>query len=278
MILQGNSLDVLRTLGSGSVQTCITSPPYWGLRDYGIDGQLGCESTPHEYVQNLADIFDEVWRVLKEDGTLWLNLGDSYASVHTGGKKSTKSSVGANHEGAQEIKQSKARPASYGLKDKDIVGIPWLVAFELQRRGWYLRTDIIWEKTNAMPESVRDRPTRSHEYVFLLTKAKRYKFNDVREQAVTGGTRKRRTVWSLPTANIKEAHFAAYPIELASRCIEMGSDAGDVVLDPFLGSGTTAIASEKLTRQWIGVELNPDYTTIAEQRISDAKSTQMEAE
>lgn len=176
-ILQGNSLSILKELPSRYFNTCVTSPPYWGLRDYGVDGQLGLEATPEEYVQNLVEVFREVKRTLRDDGTLWLNLGDSYASVHTGGHKSEKSTVGANHEGAQEFKQNKAQPHTYGLKHKDLVGIPWMVAFALRADGWYLRSDIIWHKPNPMPESVTDRPTKAHEYIFLLSKSKNYYYD-----------------------------------------------------------------------------------------------------
>lgn len=270
MIKVGHALTILKEMQDCSIQACVTSPPYWGLRNYGVEGQLGVERLPQEYVENLCDIFDEVKRVLKDDGVLWLNLGDSYASVHTGGSKSAKSTVGANHEGAQEIRQNKAKPKEYGLKDKDIVGVPWLVAFELQRRGWYLRTDIIWEKPNAMPESVRDRPTRSHEYIFLLTKSKKYKYYPQYEDAVTTDRRKVRSVWRMNTANTKEAHFAAYPTDLADRCILASTDARDTVLDPFLGTGTTYISAINNERDCVGIELNTEYVDIANKRVADA--------
>src|SRR5690606_34431393 len=176
-IKQGDALSVLKTMPDKSINTCVTSPPYWGLRDYGVDGQLGLEPTPEEYVANLVEVFREVKRALRDDGTLWLNLGDSYASVHTGGQKSPKSTVGSNMPGVQEIRQPKANPQEYGLKDKDLVGIPWRVAFALQADGWYLRSDIIWHKPNAMPESVTDRPTKAHEYIFLLSKSPKYYYD-----------------------------------------------------------------------------------------------------
>lgn len=176
-LYQGDALEILKQMEDESINCCVTSPPYWGLRDYGVDGQLGLEPTPAEYVANLVEVFREVRRVLRDDGTLWLNLGDSYASVHTGGQKSPKSTVGSNMPGVQEIRQPKANPQEYGLKDKDLVGIPWRVAFALQADGWYLRSDIVWHKPNAMPESVTDRPTKAHEYIFLLSKSSKYYYD-----------------------------------------------------------------------------------------------------
>ena len=303
-IFVGDNRETLKALPDKSVQCVVTSPPYWGLRDYGEDAQIGMESTPSEYVEQLCLVFDEVWRVLADDGTLWLNLGDSYASVYTGGQKSEKSTVGANHDGAQEIKQSKASPNSYGLKNKDLVGIPWRVAFALQERGWYLRQDIIWAKPNPMPESVTDRCTKSHEYIFLLTKSAKYFFDHeaIKEPVVTetggkgirfGGskygdsddpkhatksgnvfegseTRNKRDVWTVATKPYAEAHFATYSVELILPCIKAGTKEGDWVLDPFSGSGTTGEVALQLGRNYIGTELNPQYAALSEKRISDA--------
>jgi DNA modification methylase len=176
-IIIADALAGLRQIESGTVDCCVTSPPYYGLRDYGVGGQIGLEKTPEEYVNKLVEVFKEVKRTLKDDGTLWLNIGDSYASVHTGGHKSVKSTVGANKEGIQEIRQSKGKPSSYGCKDKDLIGIPWMLAFALRADGWYLRQDIIWAKPNPMPESVTDRCTKSHEYIFLLSKSPRYYYD-----------------------------------------------------------------------------------------------------
>lgn len=301
-ILIGDVRDQLKTLEDGSVQTVVTSPPYWGLRDYGNDGQIGLEKSPQEYVANMVEVFGEVWRVLADDGTLWLNIGDSYSSVHTGGHKSAKSTVGANHDGAQEIRQSKAQPKTYGLKNKELVGIPWRLAFALQDAGWYLRQDIIWAKPNPMPESVKDRCTKSHEYIFLLTKSPKYYFDNysIKEPAVSnvgnakirfGGnkygdsndpkhatksgnvweptdTRNKRDVWSIPTKPFKGAHFAVMPEALVEPCILAGSYIGDTVLDPFAGSGTVGVVALKHGRKFIGVELNPEYAQIAHERIS----------
>lgn len=271
-ILIGDNRATLQTLETGSVQTCITSPPYWGLRDYGEDEQLGMEQTPAEFVENLCQVFDEVWRVLADDGTLWLNIGDSYTSVHTGGQKSAKSTVGANHDGAQEIRQNKSNPKTYGLKDKELVGVPWRVAFALQERGWYLRQDIIWAKPNPMPESVTDRCTKSHEFLFLLTKQPKYFFDNaaIKETTSSNELRNKRDVWTVTTSRFKGAHFATYPPELIEPCVLAGSREGDWVLDPFSGSGTTGVVALANGRNYVGCELNPDYADISLNRIQDS--------
>ena len=308
-IKQGDALSVLKTMPDQSINTCVTSPPYWGLRDYGVDGQLGLEPTPAEYVANLVEVFREVKRVLRDDGTLWLNLGDSYASVHTGGQKSPKSTVGSNMPGVQEIRQPKARPQEYGLKDKDLVGIPWRVAFALQADGWYLRSDIIWHKPNAMPESVTDRPTKAHEYIFLLSKSPKYyydadsikepssdlekskkryekpfggkkaeellKTNQVHTRPIGmrefDGKRNKRSVWTVPTQPFPEAHFAVYPPALITPCILAGCPIGGTVLDPFAGSGTTLLVATQHHRKSIGIELNPEYIEIAKRRLNSVQ-------
>lgn len=372
-IIQGDALEVLRRIPAGKVQTCVTSPPYWGLRDYGtaeweggdancehtickddndakavfkgrvnrgererclkcgakrVDKQLGLEKSPDEYTEKMVEIFREVHRVLRKDGTLWLNIGDSYASgkgaCHNpgGGKNSLgkrKKALGAhplNRGNVSQLKQS-------GLKPKDLVGIPWRLAFALQADGWYLRSDIIWSKPNPMPESVTDRPTRSHEYMFLLTKAQRYYYDGaaISEKANTapgdksghkfgskegksglidnrlrsgkkwdprmggGGRglaghsgnqsaagepyylRQKRSVWVVSTNPYPEAHFAVFPTKLIEPCILAGSKPGDIVLDPFAGSGTTCLVAEQKGRQYIGIELNPDYIKIAKKRL-----------
>lgn len=306
-IIVGDNRKTLKTLPNKSVQTVVTSPPYFGLRDYGEHDQIGQESTPKEFIEELCLVFDEVWRVLKDDGTAWVNLGDSYSSVHYGGHKSAKSTVGANHSGAQEIRQSKAEPETYGLKQKELIGIPWRFAFAMQDRGWYLRQDIIWAKPNPMPESVTDRCTKSHEYIFLLTKNPRYYYdNEAIKEPVSEATiqrmnqdiesqvgsdrahagiklngnlkavgdielgRNKRDVWNVAVKSYKEAHFATYPPELITPCILAGSKEGDIVLDPFSGSGTTGEVALQNGRNYIGLELNPEYAKLSEKRLTQA--------
>lgn len=305
MIHIGNCLDILPTLDAGSVHTCVTSPPYFGLRDYGTADQIGLEPTPDEFVAALVAVFREVRRVLRDDGTLWLNLGDSYAANRGYQVEQTKG--GPKHGPAQAAGGRGQRADDYGLKPKDLIGIPWRVAFALQADGWYLRQDIIWHKPNPMPESVTDRCTKAHEYVFLLSKGPKYYFDSeaVREDAATNaphkhwkdrnydqsmlaakqangskgrpvgvagyvapGKRNRRSVWTVPTRPYKGAHFATFPPDLIEPCILAGAPAGGVVLDPFMGAGTTAVVSERLGRQWVGCELNPEYVALAEARIA----------
>lgn len=305
-IMVGDAVTRLRELSDGSVRTCVTSPPYWGLRDYGNDGQLGLESTPQEFIENLCQVFDEVRRVLADDGTLWVNLGDSYAGSGKGGQSAAKRSENWQPEYANK------GLVPEGLKPKDLVGIPWQFAFAMQDRGWYLRQDIIWAKPNPMPESVTDRCTKSHEYVFLLTKNPRYYFDHeaikepssaesaAREKrgrseghknanGVPGQTvhsmhkpraqrddiegeqlRNKRSVWTVNTKGYKEAHFAVYPPELITPCVLAGSGEGDTVLDPFSGSGTTGEVALQNGREYIGVELNPDYAELSQRRITKA--------
>lgn len=298
-ILVGDALDQLRALPDQSVHCCVTSPPYYGLRDYGIAGQLGLEQTPEEYVANLVDVFREVRRVLRDDGTLWLNIGDSYA---TGGR-----AFGGKHV-APGGTASGWHSAPPGLKHKDLIGIPWRLALALQADGWYLRSDIIWTKPNAMPESVTDRPTRAHEYIFLMSKSPRYYYDaeSVKEPAVgskkgkwssfkrddskrgesicplsptpthrqardevryDGELRNRRSVWSVATRSFKGAHFAVFPCELVEPCILAGCPGGGTVLDPFGGSGTVAAVAEKLGRNSIYIDLNPSYAEMAAARL-----------
>jgi len=267
VILNGNSLELLKTLPDQCVQTCITSPPYWGLRDYGTDEQLGLEETPEQYVKNMVLLFRELRRVLKDDGTLWLNLGDSYARV--GGDNRD---AGRHWDGRENNPNtSHNRYASdIGLKPKDLVGIPWRVAFALQADGWYLRQDIIWHKTNPMPESVMDRCTKSHEYMFLLSKSMKY-YYDYEAIAEKSGDAiskiNKRSVWVMPTKPYHKAHFAVFPEDLIKPCILAGSAKGDIVLDPFFGSGTTGLVALRSRRRFIGIELNPEYVAIAESRL-----------
>lgn len=305
-IYQGDTLDVLKTFPRETVQCVVTSPPYWGLRNYGIEGQLGLEKTPEEYVEKLTEIFREVKRVLREDGTCWLNLGDSYCG--TGGKgkhRDTKYSEGRN---SQETSISK-RIA--GLKQKDLVGIPWRVAFALQADGWHLRQDIIWHKPNPMPESVKDRCTKAHEYIFLLTKAPKYYFDhySIQEKSVSNDGRKpyargqvdnrgdghdrggggelrtnrnqnarwctemrnKRSVWGITLRCFKGAHFATFPPQLPTLCIKAGTKEGDIVLDPFMGAGTVGVVAKELKRNYIGIELNPTYIEMANKRIGETE-------
>ena len=264
-IIQGCATDVLCDLPSQSVQMCVTSPPYWGLRDYGIAGQIGAESELDSYIENLTEVFDEVYRVLKDDGTFWLNIGDAYTS---GGR-----SRRAPDEKNPGREMSYRPDTPDGLKPKDLIGIPWRVAFALQRRGWYLRSDIIWHKPNAMPESVKDRPTQAHEYMFLLTKSENYLYNyeEAKELNGNGKKRNRRTVWSINTQGYKGAHFATFPERLIEPPIIAGSNRGDCVLDPFFGSGTVGVVCDRLNRHYVGIELNPDYIDMANQRLESRK-------
>lgn len=302
-LLQGNSVDVLRTLEAESVQTCVTSPPYYGLRDYGVAGQIGLEETPEEYVEKLVDVFREVRRVLKNDGTLWLNLGDSYCNTNGYARADDKwQRNGRNDAPANDRNLSVLHGAGY--KTKDLLGIPWMVAFALRADGWYLRSDIIWHKPNPMPESVTDRPTKAHEHIFLLTKSARYYYDAeaVKEPSETPpgvrkayrvdksridhgydghrtrmglsrdgiedtGFRNRRSVWTVATKPYPGAHFATYPPELIEPCILAGSRPDDTVLDPFNGSGTTGQVATGHGRSYIGVDLNREYLELAKQRI-----------
>ncbi len=296
-VLVGDCVEQMRTLPDGSAQCCVTSPPYYGLRDYGHAGQIGLEETPDAYVARLVDVFREVRRVLRGDGVLWLNLGDSYASESKGSGGKTEKQ--ATNVGAFFA----ARKFNMGdAKAKDLMGIPWQVAFALRADGWFLRKDIIWHKPNPMPESVRDRPTSAHEYVFLLTKSARYFYDadaiaeQVSENTVwtyaqpdkaaragsttngTGkstmrvqpesGTRNARSVWTIATQPYSGAHFATMPPTLAERCIKAGSRPGDTILDPFGGAGTTGLVASRLGRGAILCELNPEYARLARERIT----------
>lgn len=296
-IIQGDCIEGMRNLSDKSVNCCVTSPPYFGLRDYGHEGQIGLEETPEQFVEKLVEVFREVKRVLKDDGTLWLNLGDSYA--RTGGDSSQS---GRHWDGRDKnpTNGSNRFAKDLGLKAKDLVGIPWMVAFALRSDGWYLRQDIIWHKPNPMPESVTDRCTKSHEYIFLLSKSARYYYDheaikqplaetsiprlaqDVESQngydrvpgksngkmkAVGIDTANKRSVWTVTTKPYSEAHFATYPEDLIVDCIKAGCPEGGIVLDPFMGAGTTALVARKLNRNYIGFELNPEYIRIANNRL-----------
>jgi site-specific DNA-methyltransferase (adenine-specific) len=261
VIFQGDALRILRQLPSESVQCAVTSPPYWGLRDYGIEGQIGLEPTLPEFIERLTAVFSEVRRVLRDDGVLWLNIGDGYTS----GDRSRRAPDKKNPAREMSVRP----PTPDGLKPKDLLGVPWRIAFALQEDGWYLRCDIVWQKPNAMPESVKDRPTRSHEYLFLLSKSERYHYDyeAVREQNGTG-KRNRRTVWSVNTLPVSNAHFATFPPELVEPCILAGSREGQYVLDPFFGSGTIGVVAANYGRKYIGIELHPDYVELAAERLA----------
>jgi DNA modification methylase len=330
-ILTGDTRDVLKTLPDQSVQCCVTSPPYFNLRDYGHDGQIGLEATPVEYVDALVGVFREVRRVLREDGTLWLNLGDSYANDgkwggYTGGKHA---------QGVHGTLVGRQRRYS-GLKPKDLIGIPWRVAFALQEDGWWLRSDIIWSKCNAMPHPVTDRPTSSHEHIFLLAKSEQYHYDHLsiqeiavsehgsgngfvrperlsfdgrgsdepwtpkrqsrdnfkredskrgvahvgqsngthrsdRDDTVPDGMRNKRDVWNVPVRPFCQAHFATFPPDLIRPCIRAGAPAGGVVLDPFNGAGTSGVVCIEEGRDYIGIEINPEYVAMSEKRLQNTQ-------
>lgn len=265
-IILGDAHAVLESLPAGSVQTVVTSPPYWSLRDYGVPGQIGLEASVYAFIDALAELFDAVRRVLRDDGTLWLDIGDSYTSGNRGWRAPDRKNVARA--------MTTRPPTPEGLKEKDLIGVPWRLAFALQERGWYLRSDLVWSKPNAQPESVRDRPTRSHEYLFLLSKSPHYRY-DV--DAVRGPNGRRvRSVWELNTQADREAsgHFATFPPGLVEPCVLLGSGPGDLVLDPFLGSGTTALVAGRLGRRFAGVELNPEYFAMSRRRLAAAGFTE----
>jgi DNA modification methylase len=316
-ILIGDARERLRELPDTRVNCCVTSPPYFGLRDYGHAGQMGLEATPDEFVTGMVGLFREVRRVLRDDGTLWLNLGDSYAGSGRGGNPDAGTKQGTNRGSQsvgvlygrerddaeverQRIKVGNTALISSGFKPKDLIGIPWRVAFALQADGWYLRQDIIWSKPNPMPESVQDRCTKAHEYLFLLSKGPRYHFDadaiaeavapstvarlaqDVEAQtgsarvpgktngnmkAVGGETRNKRSVWEVATQPFSGAHFATFPPALIEPCILAGCPKGGTVLDPFGGAGTTGLVADRHQRNAILIELNPEYAALAEDRL-----------
>ena len=322
-LICGNSMNI--PLADGVVQCVVTSPPYYGLRDYDVDGQLGLEQSPEEYVEKMVAVFREVKRVLRNDGTLWLNMGDSYAG--NGGPGNWVDNKQTEAFKGEFRKYDNPNRVVAGLKPKDLIGIPWRLAFALQDDGWWLRSDIIWHKPNPMPESVTDRPTKSHEYLFLLAKSQHYYYDaeaitepvtnstivrcsqDIENQngsdRVPGKTngnmkavlpryggkkyteepdifyrtksgnaydyhplRNKRSVWTIPTAPYKGAHFATYPPALVEPCIKAGSKPGDIILDPFCGSGTTGAVAIKLGRKFVGIELSRDYIELARKRMS----------
>ena len=264
-IIQGDCLSVLKEFPDNCVQCCVTSPPYYGLRYYGVDGQVGREPTPGEYIAHLTEIFREVRRVLVPDGVCWLNISDSYCG--TGSKGCCTDPK--NPHGRNGQKQSLTVRVE-GCKAKDMIGIPWMLAFALRADGWYLRSDVIWTKGNAMPEAVQDRPVHCYEHIFLLAKSRRYYYNarSVMEPAASAcGVRSRRDVWAINTVPYKGGHYAAFPPKLAEICILAGCPERGLVLDPFFGTGTTGYAAMRLNRTYIGIELNGDYCQLARLRI-----------
>jgi site-specific DNA-methyltransferase (adenine-specific) len=262
MILLGDASRVLARLPAGSCRCAVTSPPYWGLRDYGIPGQIGLEESLQQYINRLVSVFRELRRVLTPDGTFWLNVGDGYTSGNRGWRAPDRK----NPARAMSVRPDTPE----GLKPKDLIGVPWRLAFALQQDGWFLRSDIIWHKPNAMPESVKDRPTRCHESLFMFSMSEDYYYNHeaIREPAETaGGTRNRRTVWSINTEACKEAHFATFPPDLVRPCVLAGSEPDDYVLDPFFGSGTVGAVCRDTGRHFVGIELHPEYVEIARRRL-----------
>lgn len=255
-IIEGDSFFALQKLPDSSIQCVVTSPPYWGLRDYGIDGQIGLEEQLQQYINNLLVIFREVKRVLAPDGVLWLNIGDGYTSGNRGYRAPDKK----NPARAMSIRPDTPN----GLKPKDLIGVPWRLAFALQSDGWYLRSDIIWNKPNAMPESVKDRPSRAHEYVFMFSRNERYYYDYA---SIKENNRNKRTVWNINTVPFPEAHFATFPPALIYPCIISSTKPNDFVLDPFFGSGTVGEVAYLHNRRFIGIELNPEYIQIAQKRL-----------
>ena len=257
LILAGDAKSLLGFVPDKTVQTAVTSPPYWSLRDYGIDDQIGLDEPLSEFIDSLVRVFEQVSRTLADDGTLWVNIGDSYTS----GNRRWRAPDRKNPARASRFRPSNPE----GLKDKELIGVPWRFALAMQDAGWWLRSDIIWYKPNCQPESVRDRPTRSHEHVFLFTKSEQYLYDT---DAVRGPNGRRlRDVWELNTVAYPGAHFATFPEELVRRCLVIGSHPGSYVLDPFLGSGTTAAVARRAGRRFIGCEINPSYVELTMERL-----------
>ena len=296
-ILFGDCKETLSAFLPNTARMCVTSPPYYGLRDYGgEDRQIGQEQTPEEYIDNLVQVFREVREVLTDDGTLWVNIGDSYYNYRPG-KAYVKQTVSKTDQDLPEYSPKRSNKLD-GYKEKDLIGIPWMLAFALRADGWYLRQDIIWHKPNPMPESVKDRCTKSHEYIFLLSKNRKYYYDNeaIKEPAKDWGTRDRskgkyhnegtglqphsgleksyptknkRSVWSITNKPYRGSHFAVFPPDLIEPCIKAGSQEGDCVLDPFMGSGTTAMVAKSLGRDYIGCELHEDYGNLIKKRIDE---------
>ena len=266
--LNGDTREMVRQLPDDTFQCVVTSPPYWGVRDYGVDNQIGAEPDLYQYIERLVAVFRELRRALKPDGTFWLNIGNTYSS---GGRKWR--DVDDKNKGRA---MSYRPPTPPGLKKKDLIGVAWLLALACQKDGWYLRNDIIWHKPNGQPESVKDRLTVSHEYLFMFSKSERYYFDQdaIKENTSNGNSRKnKRTVWSINTEPCPEAHFAVFPGALIRPCILAGSKKGDIVLDPFYGAGTVGIITKELDRKCVGIELNDDYLNIAEKRTGTVQTS-----
>ena len=293
-ILYGDCRTTIPTI-TEPIQMCVTSPPYYGLRDYGgEDKQIGQEGSPEEFIDQLVEVFKKVRDVMVDDGTLWVNMGDTYYNYRSDGNY-PKQTVSKTNQDLPNFSPARGNKLK-GLKSKDLIGVPWLLAFALRKDGWYLRQDIIWHKPNPMPESVKDRCTKSHEYIFLLSKSKNYYYDNeaIKEPAKDWGTRDRtngkyhnkgtglqphtglsksyptknkRSVWTVTSKPYKEAHFATYPPDLIEPCIKAGSRKGDIILDPFMGSGTTAMVSKQLDRHFIGCELHETYKTLINGRL-----------
>lgn len=263
-IIVGDARQALKEFPDNHFQSVVTSPPYWGLRDYGIDGQIGAENSVEAYIEDLVRLFREVRRTLSEDGTLWLNIGDSYTS----GGRTWRDTDDKNKGRAMNYRP----PTPEGLKPKDLIGVPWKLAFALQADGWYLRTDIVWNKPNCQPESVKDRPTRSHEYIFLFSKSEKYHYDwqAIMEPALDRAqkSKNRRSVWNINTEPYPGSHFAVYPKALVRLCVAAGSKQGSRVLDPFFGSGTTGVVCNELGRDCVGIELKAEYAELARERLS----------
>ena len=266
----GDCRTVLSTMAADSIDTCVTSPPYFGLREYDHEFQIGTEATVKEFVNNLCDIMDGVRRVLKPDGTLWLNIGDGYCNTN-GYQRSKKGWDRTAREGAQANDRDLKDLLNEGYKVKDVLGVPWRFAFEMQRRGWYLRQDIVWSKPNPMPENVFDRCTKSHEFIFLFSKSKKYYFdlNAIKTQSSDGSLANPRSVWTVPVSRFRGAHFATYPPELIEPCVLAGCPEGGTVLDPFAGSGTTAGVAIANNRRSVLIEANADYVDLINQRVDE---------
>ena len=261
LLIAGDTREMIKIIPDNTFQCAITSPPYWGVRDYGVKNQIGAEPDIEDYISDLVSVFSELRRTLKPDGTFWLNIGNTYTS---GGRK-----------WRQEDSKNKGRAMSYrpptpqGLKKKDLIGVAWMLAMGCQREGWYLRNDIIWYKPNCQPESVKDRLTVSHEYLFLFTKSEKYYFDQkaIEEPWINGiGRKNKRTVWSINTEPCPEAHFAVFPKALVRPCVLAGSKVDDLVFDPFYGSGTVGIVATELGRRCVGIEIKKEYTDIAKKR------------
>ncbi|MDY6993549.1 MAG: site-specific DNA-methyltransferase, partial [Pseudomonadota bacterium] len=255
-LIHGNSLKVLEDIPDDSVQCVITSPPYWGLRNYQVEEQIGLEERLEDYIENIIQVFEEIYRILKSDGTVWLNIGD----VYTSGNRKYRAADKKN--GSRKLLTRPKTPE--GLKPKDLIGIPWRVALKLQEIGWYLRNDIIWHKPNAMPESVKDRPYRNHEYLFLFSKNEQYFFNN---NGLVVGSKKIRSVWEIPSNSWEGTHSATFPKELVIPCVKSSTKEGQLVLDPFFGSGTVGCVCEELSRNYLAIELNRNFIDEALDRI-----------